>query len=191
MGDFRQSQHDPKLLMAKAKEGDHQAFTILYEMYFTPIYKYIYVRVSDKLEAEDLAQEVFLKVFKTVGRFNVTGSSPLSFFYTVARNTIIDAWRKKRDVVIRDEEHRDEMFESLEDKEDLPDEVFEKNQNAVKLHDAIGKLTREQQEVVTLKFIDGLGNKEIAEVLGKKEDAIRQLQSRALKALGTILKGSI
>jgi RNA polymerase sigma-70 factor (ECF subfamily) len=62
-------QNDPKILMQLAKSGDTEAFSRLYELYFIPVFRYIYFRVKDKEEANDLTQIVFLKVFSSLPNF--------------------------------------------------------------------------------------------------------------------------
>ena len=91
---------DPKQLMQLAKNGDTEAFGQLYELYFKPVYRYIYLRTKSKEEAEDLSQVVFIKIFKSIGGFQEQNKQPLAYFFTIARNTVIDHWRKKKDILI-------------------------------------------------------------------------------------------
>jgi len=93
---------------------------------------------------------------------------------------VIDYWRKKKEVDISDIE---EIFENIPSSGKTPEESLESYEIAEKVKQAIKNLTDEQQEVIILKFINDLSNKEIAELIGKSEEAIRQLQCRALKAL--------
>ncbi|PIS04580.1 MAG: hypothetical protein COT81_05790 [Candidatus Buchananbacteria bacterium CG10_big_fil_rev_8_21_14_0_10_42_9] len=171
---------DPADLMERAKQGDSDAFGQLYELYYVPVFRYIYYRLPDKEEAENLTQTVFIKVFKSVGRFKYQGKSPLAYFFTVARNSITDYWRKKREVKLNDPEV---VFQRMADDRRSEAELTEIKDMATKIKDAIYNLTEEQQEVMILKFVNEFSNKEIAEVTGKKEGAIRQLQCRALKVL--------
>jgi RNA polymerase sigma-70 factor (ECF subfamily) len=180
-------ENDQKMLMHSAKEGDVAAFGQLYEIYFTPIYRYIYLRVRNKAEAEDLVQGVFLKVYQSVGDFEERGSSPLAYFYTIARNTVIDFWRKKKEVV----ENPEEILVKIPTPEESPQASIEKKETMAGVEKALENLTDEQQEVVIMKFINDLSNKEISEILGKSEEAIRQLQCRALKALRKNLESRI
>ena len=87
---------DAKELMRLAKDGDSEAFGLLYSKYFVPVFRYIYLRLKNKEEAEDLAQTVFLRVYKSLTRFRDQGKEPLAYFFTIARNAIIDYWRKKK-----------------------------------------------------------------------------------------------
>ena len=166
---------DPKILMQEAKQGDSDAFSIIYEMYFTPIYRYIYFRVHNKEETEDL-------VFRSLPKFEDKNIAPLAFFYTVARNTLTDHWRRRKDKTLEGvadytPSENSKVTEALEGKELM-----------LGVHGAIGNLNEEQQEVVVLKFVNEMSTKEIAEALGKREDAVRQLQCRALQNLRKYLK---
>ena len=178
-------QNDPKILMQLAKSGDAEAFGRLYELYFTPVFRYIYFRVKDKEEANDLTQTVFLKVFCSLPNFKEQNKSPLAYFFTVARNTVIDHWRAKKEVRLDDPEN---VFEKIPDRANGPFELVEKKEDGQAVHRAIQELTDIQREVIVLKFINDISNKDIAELVGKTEEAVRQLQCRALKALRQILK---
>ncbi|MFA6552702.1 MAG: sigma-70 family RNA polymerase sigma factor [Candidatus Paceibacterota bacterium] len=172
-----------KELVEKAKNGDKEAFSLIYQKFFTPLYRYIYFRVGSKEDAEDLIQEVFTKAYLSFSKFKFTGSSPLAYFYTIARNTIIDQGRKKKHNIDSDDD-----VDSHKGDGDSPEESAAKNEDAKMLKLAIEELTESEQDVIIMKFFDGLSNKEIAEILGKEEGAVRQLQSRGLRDLRDILK---
>lgn len=178
-------QNNPKEMMRLAKEGDSDAYGQLYKLYFTPVFRYIYLRVRDKEKANDLTQTVFLKVFIALPNFKERNKSPLAYFFTVSRNTIIDYWRAKKEIKVDD---FDSIVKRTADNSASPQESYEQKENKVFIHRVLQDLTDIQQEVITLKFISGLSNKEIAELLGKTKEAVRQLQCRALRSLKIILK---
>lgn len=176
---------DPQLLLERAQQGDSAAFGILYEQYYTPVFRYVFFRVKDKDEAEDLAQTVFLKVFRSVHRYQNVGKNPLAYFYTVARNTLIDYWRKERPVVLDDP---DDLIVKMDARAaEHPVRQFADTGDLRAIREALHRLTQDQQDVITLRFLDDLSTKEIAELLGKTEEAVRQLQSRALRSLRRFL----
>jgi len=177
--------NNPKELIRLAKSGDKEAYGQLYELYFTPVFRYIYIRVRDKEIANDLTQTVFLKVFTALPNFKEQNKSPLAYFFTVSRNTIIDYWRTNKEVRVNDFET---LAERKADKNEDPLKSFEENENQNLINRALQELTDIQREVITLKFIDDLSNKEIAELLEKKEEAVRQLQCRAIRSIRNILK---
>ena len=177
---------DPMILMERAKSGDNDAYGELYEQYFTPIFRFILPKVSMRDTAEDLTQVVFIKVFESLKNFKNMGHSPLSYFFTVARNTVFDFYKKKKDLVIGENSGDDEMpniFEKLADENPNPLESIEISEKKKSIISMIGSLEGSQKEVVYLKFIEDLSNPEIARILDKSEDAVRQIQSRALRKL--------
>lgn len=177
--DYQDINMNPRELIKLAKAGDGDAFGKLYELYYTPIYRYLYFRIKDKEEASDLTQTVFLKVYKALETIESSKSEPLAYFYTVAKNTLIDYRRKKKDVYILDDEDAPEVASLDPSAED----VFDNKEMLRSVERVMEDLTEEQREVVNLRFIQELSYKEISQILGKREDAIRKLQSRALKIL--------
>jgi len=177
-------QNNPKKLMQLAKGGQKEAFDLLYRMYFTPVFRYVYFRVKSKEDAEDITQTVFLKVFKTILSFQDKDKSPLNYFFTVARNTVIDYWRKKKDILL---DNPEDILWKAQDPES-PQKMVLKKETANIVHKAIQNLTKEQQEVITLKFINEFSNGEIAKLLEKSEEAIRQLQCRGLRVIRKYFK---
>jgi RNA polymerase sigma-70 factor (ECF subfamily) len=170
---------DPGVLMKLAKEGDADAFGCIYELYFTPVFRYVYFRLKNKHESEDLTQTVFIKFYESAANYEQTGKNPLAYFFTIARNAIIDHSRKKKEIVMESKELESEAGKANEDQ--LKD--LERKEICKKVKETLKKLTDEQQEVMILKFINDLSNGEIAELTGKSEVAIRQIQSRAIRSL--------
>ncbi len=174
-----------KVLMQLAKSGNTEAFGRLYEIYFVPVFRYIYYRIKNREETEDLVQTVFLKAYRSIPNFEEQNKSPLAYFFTIARNAVIDYWRARKNNRSGDPE---QIFEQIADNRTNPTDAVEKEGVKKILHRAIAQLTEDQREVVTLKFINGMSNKEIAGLLEKTEEAVRQLQCRGLKTLRQILK---
>jgi len=172
-------------LFQRAKAGDSEAYGRLYQVYFTPIYRYIWLRVRQRELADDLAQTVFLKVYEALKRVKEQPGSPLAYFFTVAKNVVIDHWRKKKDIILGQEE---DIWAAIPDTgPDQREQVIQKEVSAVLMR-SLTDLTDDQREIITLKFINELSNKEISEMLQKSEEAVRQLQCRALKSLREIMK---
>lgn len=174
-----------KNLIIRAKQGDKEAFGRVYEELLAPIYRYIYFRVKDKDMADDITQEVFFKIYRSLDGFKVTDDSPLKFFYTVARNLLIDNYRKEIIQPI-DPALVDEIY--VNEAENNPEENFEQKDRAEALKDALSKITESESDILTLKFLQDFSNAEISQITGKSEEAVRQLQSRGLKSLREILK---
>jgi len=165
-------------LVRLAKEGDKKAFEYLYNYYISPIFRFIYFRVKIREEAEDLTQSVFLKAWGGLVQFKQKEVPFSSWLYAIARNSIIDYWRKKKEWKISDLAKN-----TLQDDRKSIYDLIEEEEKFKVIKEAMGLLSDEQQEIIILKFIEGLSNKEIAGITGKKEDSIRQLQFRAIKSL--------
>ncbi len=180
---------DPKHieeLIRRARLGDSEAFSVLYEAYFTPLYRYVYFRVSDESDAADLTQETFLKAYQSFPRYVSSGRSPLAFFYTVARNCIIDHYRKKKTV-----RADDEVFDSIPDEAMSAEVAAAMKEDGRSLREKIALLPQDQQDAIVLRFIDGLPSAEIATIMGKSEVAVRQMQSRGLRVLRGMMKKEV
>ena len=165
-------------IVKAAKQGDEKAFSYLYEYYISPIFRFVYFRIKDYGDAEDLTQTVFLKAWDALPDYKQKKNPFSSWLYAIARNAVIDYWRKKKDWQINDLAQ-----ETIKDNKRPIYDLIEEEENFGSVKEAIGLLTEDQQEIVILKFIEGLSNKEISGITGKKEEAIRQLQSRAIKSL--------
>jgi RNA polymerase sigma-70 factor (ECF subfamily) len=171
-------------ILTRAKEGDSEAFGLLYKEYYVPIFRYIHLRTKSREQTEDLVQDVFLKIYKTIGSIDPTVSSPIGYFYAIARNTLIDHWRKKSTGTVSD----DELMGELPDPGLGALDAASQKERASLLYECLDELTEDQREVISLRFIQELSTAEIAAQLGKKETAIRQMQVRGLRSLGKIFK---
>ena len=162
------------VLVKEAQMGEKEAFGKLYEKYLDRLYRYIFYRVGQQTHvAEDIVQTVFVKAWEKLSQFRK--GSFQAWLYTIARNTIIDTQRTHKLHVTLSEEIQDEK-ESIE-------EHIEKKLGVEQVMRELAFLTEEQQEVIFLRCINELSYSEIAATLGKREDAIRALQYRALKEL--------
>ena len=167
-------------LVQKAQQGDSSAFSKLYNHYLTPIFRFVYFRVRSSEDAEDLSQHIFLKVWGALPEFGREGTSFSAWLYRIARNTVIDYWRKKKDIPL---DPVSPIFHNQRDLSNDPNQQAALKEDAEFLRSSLHILKEDQQTVLTLKFLEGLSNAEIAEIMQKSEGAIRQIQSRALKVL--------
>jgi RNA polymerase sigma-70 factor (ECF subfamily) len=165
-------------LISLSQQGDSEAFARLYACYVERITRYVYFRVTDHELAEDITSRIFLKMLEKLDTYQVGQSPVIAWLYRMAHNAIIDHYRTKR------------IFISLEDvrqaevrQEDGIEEKLELQIKSQQLRAALQLLTKEQQRVLVLKFIDGLSTREIARQLGKRPGSVRSLQMRALQRL--------
>jgi len=170
-------------LVLQAQAGNSEAFGQLYDAYMERIYRFVYFRVEDQQTAEDITSQVFLKAWSNLDRFSFSRTPYLAWLYTIAHNAVIDHYRTRKvtaaldDVQLSQQDHA----EAVENEIDLSAEMKE-------IKEALQMLTDDQQKVLTLKFIEGMSNNEIARHLGKREGAIRALQMRGLQALAKQLE---
>ena len=174
---------DPARERQLIAQGQHQpdAFRELYRHYFPRIYAYVAYRVGGRQDAEDVVAEVFLRVVKSLGRFEYRGAGSFAaWIFRIAHNRVNQFYRKQT-----------HAFESLS-LHDLPDiqsdsvspdvQLLRKEQFA-RLHSLIATLSPRRQEIITLRFFGGLRNRDIAQVLGLDERTVASHLSRALADL--------
>jgi RNA polymerase sigma-70 factor (ECF subfamily) len=164
-------------LVQRAQAGDTEAFGYLYDGFIERIYRYVFFRVTDEQTAEDLTSQVFTKAWEKLDRYKPSGAPFIAWLYTIARNIVIDYYRTRKETVDLDQ------AVSIAHDGTPPEDQVELHFEIEVLREALQQLTEDQQQVVVLKFINGLSTEEIAEQLGKRTGAIRALQMRALQSL--------
>ncbi|KPI01958.1 RNA polymerase, sigma-24 subunit, RpoE, ECF subfamily [Actinobacteria bacterium OK074] len=170
-------------LVERAQDGEADAFGRLYDQYSDTVYRYIYYRVGSKATAEDLTSETFLRALRRIGTFTYQGRDFGAWLVTIARNLVADHFKSSR---FRLEVTTGEMLDANEVERSPEDSVLESLSNAALL-DAVRRLNPQQQECVTLRFLQGLSVAETARVMGKNEGAIKTLQYRAVRTLARLL----
>ncbi|NLC11004.1 MAG: sigma-70 family RNA polymerase sigma factor [Firmicutes bacterium] len=165
-----------KEAVARAQK-DPKQFGVLYEYYFPKIYNYISYRLRNQQLAEDITADIFLKAFDNLDKFQWRNRSFACWLYTIARNQVVDYFRDKDFVPVEDS-----FLESIPDEENPEQLVVEKDLRKQWL-DLIKTLSPAQQDVLLLRFQQGLKLKEIAAILSKNEGAIKALLFRGLKSL--------
>jgi len=169
-------------LVDQAKSGNPEAFARLYDAYVERVTRYVYFRVSEAIDTEDLVSQVFLKAWENLDRYKM-GSSPfIAWLYTIARNLVIDHYRTKKDAL-----PLEEAIAFPSDME-MPDEEAQTRFDLQAMRDALQFLTSDQQQALILKYIAGLPNDSIAKIMHKQEGTIRGLQMRALQTLSKYMK---
>ncbi|MFD7114889.1 ECF subfamily RNA polymerase sigma factor, BldN family [Streptomyces microflavus] len=170
-------------LVERAQAGEADAFGRLYDQYSDTVYRYIYYRVGGKATAEDLTSETFLRALRRISTFTWQGRDFGAWLVTIARNLVADHFKSSR---FRLEVTTGEMLDANEVARSPEDSVLESLSNAALLQ-AVRRLNPQQQECVTLRFLQGLSVAETARVMGKNEGAIKTLQYRAVRTLARLL----
>jgi RNA polymerase sigma-70 factor, ECF subfamily len=167
---------DLRLLVTRAQAGDRGALEELYLLHFNRVYGYLYVTVNNQHDAEDLTTQTFLRMLESIGRFRWQSAPFSAWLLRIAHNLAVDhfraRWRTRAepDVSEREEESSAE-----------PEALGSIAQFG--MLELIDRLSPEQRQVLTLKFLFGFGNAEAAGILGKSEGAVKSLQHRALASL--------
>jgi len=162
-------------LVVKAAGGSFAAFGELYSIYLDRIYRYIFYQVNDRMTAEDITEEVFVKAWKAIGSCKGKENTFLSWLYRIAHNHMINTLRNMKKFTSID---RDNFIELADPKQEFGAKI-----ECQELLQTITSLPKNQKRIIVLKFIEGLDNREIGKITGKSEGAIRVSQMRALAVL--------
>ncbi|MSQ30521.1 MAG: sigma-70 family RNA polymerase sigma factor [Dehalococcoidia bacterium] len=163
------------VLVERAQHGDADAFGSLYDRFQPEIVRYLAHRVGDPDAAEDLAQQVFLKAWQAIPRYEARGVPFRAWLYRMAHNQMVDHFRTRRPTT--DLEGVEIPEESEAESSLLTAEMSEA------LTNALGRLSEDHRQVLTLRFLMEKSAREIAVIMGRKEVTVRGLQMRALQAL--------
>jgi RNA polymerase sigma-70 factor (ECF subfamily) len=157
-----------------ASEGNFEVFGKLYNIYLGQIYRYVFYQVRDRMTAEDLTEEIFIKAWEALGRYKQRSGTFSAWLYRIAHNHVIDYFRTTRQHLALNEEMP--AAGSLE-------QEAEAKLMQQELAEVISLLPPQQKQVIILKFIEGLDDSEIAQIMQKRQGTIRVIQTRALAAL--------
>jgi len=172
---------DEELLIRWAKQGDQEAFAQLYEEHFDKIFRYVALKIGDRMEAEDITQQVFINAIQAVPSFKWRGIPFSAWLFRIAHNQVVDYLRRKAKRPTAAFE--DSLVASDEDPQQIVGQKFE----IERLLSAVKKLTPAQQEVISLRFAGELPIAKVAKVMGKSEGAVKALQHSAIVALRKVL----
>ncbi len=174
---------DEQKLIMEAKGGEAEAFGRLYDYYLPAIYRFILLKVSQREEAEDLTHQVFLKAWQNISGFTEKGFPLSSWLYRIARNLVIDYYRKTKPVVSIDEEL---ILEQLIMRPDIT--ALDSKRDVARIMASLQVLKDIERDVVIMRFIEDLSIKEVAMTISKSEGAIKVIQHRALNKIKILLE---
>ncbi len=169
-------------LIKKAKNRDSEAFGLLYDQYLPAIYRFILLKIGDKVTTEDLAHQVFLSAWQNIENYQTQGFPFSSCLYRIAHNAVIDYYRTEK------KHFNLESIEEAAASNDLEEKIDQEFELKL-IKTAIKELSDEQQSIIIMRFVEGLTNKEIAAALGKSEGSIKTAQHRSLKNIKKIIDG--
>jgi RNA polymerase sigma-70 factor (TIGR02952 family) len=170
-------------LVSQAQSGDAEAFGRLYDHYVSMVHRYVYYRVGDRATAEDVTSETFVRALRRIDSLSFQGRDVGAWLVTIARNIVLDHVKSSRyrlEVTTADMRDADRAT-------DGPEDAVLQHLTNRELLACVQQLGSEQQECIVLRFVHGLSVSETAEIMGKKDGAIKALQHRAVRRLAGLL----
>ena len=171
-------------LLEKAIRAEPAALGMLYDQYVERIYAYIYHRVGQADLAEDLTGQVFMRMLEAVRTGRGWRTSFSGWLFRIAHNLVIDHYRRKHRAILVDIDDAEPVQAQAGD----PVRSVENQYERERLRTALAKLTEEQSQVISLRFLEDLSIAEVASIMEKTEGAVKALQYRAILALRRVMQ---
>jgi len=170
---------DDKEIIRQYLKGDEQSLEFLIKKYLKPIYSFVYKNVGDVAAAEDVTQEVFVKIWKNLKKFDQKREFK-PWLFQIAKNTSIDYLRKRKTIPFsrfENEKGQNVLTETMaEDSPDILDILSDKNRMAAIME----TLSPDEQKIINLRHRDGLSFKEISDVFGESINTIKSRYRRII-----------
>jgi RNA polymerase sigma-70 factor (ECF subfamily) len=179
------AQDEARDLLRRAQQYEERALTRIYNLFADRVFRFIYYRIQDRARAEDLTNEVFVRILENVDKFRPSGEDTAlmltAWIFTIARNIVVDDLRRQKR----------RTAEPFANSDEVPDTQFDLEIHITRadLQAALAKLTEEQQTVLLLRFEEGFTSIQVAQMMGKTEMAIKALQRRGLATMARLLGG--
>ncbi|QFT89447.1 RNA polymerase sigma factor SigX [Bacillus sp. THAF10] len=162
-------------------------FQELYEKYHQDLYQFLFYMVNNKEQAEDLVQEVYIKVLRSYDSFEGK-SSEKTWLFSIAKHVAIDSFRKQKGWKNKLLETFDWNKQQVKDSSPLPEEIALQNEQVQQMYRCLDKCKVDHRLVLVLRYIQALSIQETASVLGWTESKVKTTQHRALKVLKTSME---
>jgi RNA polymerase sigma-70 factor, ECF subfamily len=165
-------------LVERAQRGDRVALEELYLLHFDRIYSFLHMSVGSRHDAEDLTTQTFVKMLEAIGRFQWRSVPFSAWLFRIAHNLAMDHFRANRRW-----QPEEEVPETVQGEESSAEDQALASLGQTSMMTLIERLSPEQRQVLTLKFVFRFSNAEAAAILGKTDGAVKSLQHRALASL--------
>ncbi len=184
------------LIVRRCVAGDAAAWEEIVQRFNRRIYNICYRFAGSATDAEDLTQDVFIKVYRTLEQFDAERASFTTWLTTVTRNLLVDHFRKTKydratdsiDATPGEDEDGLPLSEQLEDKGPSPDSRLEKRETREMVHKALQKLSPELREAVILRDLQDMDYRDIAQVLKVPEGTVKSRINRGRTELARLLQ---
>jgi RNA polymerase sigma-70 factor (ECF subfamily) len=173
-------------LLSQARAGNSHAFGELYELYAPRVFRFLFAHLDNRLDAEDLLAEVFLRAWRSLPAYQERGLPFAAFLFRIARNLLIDYYRQSGHA--RGQVSIEDL--NLQDTDLTPGEKVSAGLERSELREHLAQLRDDYRSVLVLRFLAELSPEETAQVMGRSPGAVRVLQHRALAALRVIMEDS-
>jgi RNA polymerase sigma-70 factor (ECF subfamily) len=164
------------------RQNDKKSIEEIYSQTWETLYRYVYFRVQNRQEAEDITQEAYVKVLSKWGQKTSRPDHPMEYLKATALNIIRDRWRKTK------RKGAEINLEAVKSPETAVESPAEAATLRVMIEDALKRLSEDQRRVIELRIIKGFSVSRTADMMDKKESTVRVIQYRALQALADILE---
>ena len=171
-------------LARRAGSGEAEAFGILYDRYVDAVYRYVFYRVRNEAEAEDVTSDVFMRALRAIPKYEPRQAF-LAWLYRIARNAVID--RSRRQAARQQVSFEDALAHPNADQIVNPDAALLAGSDASVVRRAMQQLTPLQQEILVLRYVEGYDTKTISRLVGRSDGTIRGIEFRALSALRALI----
>lgn len=164
-------------LVKLASAGDADAFGKIYDIFLDEVYRFVYFRVGNRQDAEDITEQIFISMFTAISRYNDDGLPFGAWVYRIARNKVTDFYRSRKPLL--------PLVEAVgvTDPKPGPEEQTDQKMLRNEVLRSLTQIPHQYQELIILKFIEDKDNEEISVILDKPVSHIRVLQHRAIAAL--------
>ena len=166
------------------KNGEKEALKYLIERYASPIFNFV-AHLTNRNDAPDIVQDIFIKTWKNIKRYDSKKASFKTWIFTIARNSVTDFWRKKKNILFTEIE--ESFSENIPDENLLPDEVLQKLEDAELLNKTLEKLRPDYREVLVLYYQEEMTFEEIGGILSKPTNTVKSQHRRAIIELRRML----
>ncbi|MBE3592264.1 MAG: RNA polymerase sigma factor [Thermoanaerobacter sp.] len=154
-----------------------ESFLEFYEKNFDDVYRYVYFKIGNKWDADDIVSEIFIKAYE---KYKTIKSNPRSWLFSIAKNTITDHYRKNKNVTLEDDLSPFSYPDIFENK-------FETEAEIDCLKKSIYSLPKEEIEIINLKYFAGMTHREISQIVKKTEDAVKMKAFRIIQKLKNLV----
>ena len=170
-------------LVELARGGDAEAFGMLFDHYHGSVYRFLFHRTRSQVLAEDLTSETFFRALRNMGNFRWQGKDFGAWLMTIARNLATDHFKAGRTRL----EMTTEDMGQHDDATDGPESAVLASLTNEILLSALTELPNEQKDCLVMRFLQGMSIAETAQVLGRSEGAVKQLQLRGVRNLAKLM----